>query len=1026
MSSVLKSTAAEFQPSSHQSSASVQPSAAATAAAAASAAAATAAAAALAATVAAAAKSASPSKATETVVAEDNKTTTNTTKTTPASVNEQLPTDMPVTTTAQPIAVADLALGNESHHAAAADKVVVVAPDSSTAAALSNVDDDLLNKLNTLNLRSSADETDRVAASDVSNNNNTSTQSDAKKKSAAAVPEITAATTLGNDNEPQGKVLTPPAKSNSSVVNNNVDATTTTTTANHVLDNITDAKELLTKSENVANNNTTTSDATAAPAVTPAATETPAAPEKDPVVEDDFYSMRMLPSSKQQAATIAAVQAAAAATKANAAAAAAAAAAAKEANSDATRSISGGSSSSGADLSAAASSVAGGTTTIVLKYVAGQWSPDNETGRKFWTVEQLQQLRKSPASQLAFDTTGMLSAIVLNKQNAKYNTQQSTGSTGSGSNSFKQPAPMSNRSSTGPNSGSSGNAMYSKRSSNLGGNNNQTGGGASSSIGGGKSGSRSGMIHVSLRAEVKLNEVANAWKPNMLRKDVDENSEEVIYRRVRGILNKLTPEKFDDLLNQMMGFKIDSDVKLQGVCNLVFEKAIDEPNFSVAYAQLCHELSSKLKRDQDGTPTTAAAALTTPAAVAGAPQKTAFSLSMIQKCQSEFTQHVSTSIDVRLAPFQKRVDEATDPEEKADLLMQLDDEESKLRRRSNGTVRFIGELFKFNMLNPGVMMRCIQTLIAQRTDDKLECACKLLQTVGQKLETTKQETKSAMNGFFDTLQSIVNGKDSKVCSRVRFMIQDVVELKRNKWVPRKNDITVNPKTMDQIQKECEAEVNNIQLLNFNLGNSGGGGGNDRGRSYGDRGSSRGGSGSGDVRMSGGNSGFNKGSSHRSGPGGSQGGGGGHNNNNNEDPTWHSVPNKSRMQIDTAKLRNVPATDISNTTFGTANQFKWNSTASATVTPGSTFSTMTTNSFAMLDGSRGSIGRDNKGPYHSKGSMERERYGKFLVSSAFFMTFILAQTGFQFGHLFIYYSIQRSNNLIEFSLNPIFVINTIII
>lgn len=43
------------------------------------------------------------------------------------------------------------------------------------------------------------------------------------------------------------------------------------------------------------------------------------------------------------------------------------------------------------------------------------------------------------------------------------------------------------------------------------------------------------------------------------------------------------------------------------------------------------------------------------------------------------------------------------------------------------------------------------------------------------------------------------------------MLQDVIELRLNKWKPRHND--TNPKTMDQIQKEAENEQMQIQLMN---------------------------------------------------------------------------------------------------------------------------------------------------------------------------------------------------------------------
>ncbi|KAG5882343.1 hypothetical protein JTB14_037626 [Gonioctena quinquepunctata] len=43
------------------------------------------------------------------------------------------------------------------------------------------------------------------------------------------------------------------------------------------------------------------------------------------------------------------------------------------------------------------------------------------------------------------------------------------------------------------------------------------------------------------------------------------------------------------------------------------------------------------------------------------------------------------------------------------------------------------------------------------------------------------------------------------------MIQDVIDLRSSKWVPRRQDL--NPKTIDQIQKEAEHEQMNIHMMN---------------------------------------------------------------------------------------------------------------------------------------------------------------------------------------------------------------------
>lgn len=99
----------------------------------------------------------------------------------------------------------------------------------------------------------------------------------------------------------------------------------------------------------------------------------------------------------------------------------------------------------------------------------------------------------------------------------------------------------------------------------------------------------------SLTDNVQLNKAANAWKPSTIKIE-DSNPEDVdadqaqtreVFKRLRSILNKLTPQKFQELMKQVMELKIDTEERLKGTIDLVFEKAISEPNFSVAYANMC-------------------------------------------------------------------------------------------------------------------------------------------------------------------------------------------------------------------------------------------------------------------------------------------------------------------------------------------------------------------------------------------------------------------------------------------------------
>jgi len=58
-----------------------------------------------------------------------------------------------------------------------------------------------------------------------------------------------------------------------------------------------------------------------------------------------------------------------------------------------------------------------------------------------------------------------------------------------------------------------------------------------------------------------------------------------------------------------------------------------------------------------------------------------------------------------------------------------------------------------------------------------------------------------MDPFFSSLGAIVNNR--KISNRTRFMIQDVIDLRKNKWEPRRDEN--KPKTIEQIHKDVIRE-----------------------------------------------------------------------------------------------------------------------------------------------------------------------------------------------------------------------------
>lgn len=95
---------------------------------------------------------------------------------------------------------------------------------------------------------------------------------------------------------------------------------------------------------------------------------------------------------------------------------------------------------------------------------------------------------------------------------------------------------------------------------------------------------------VSLNDDIHLSKAENAWRRGgggVEVEDAETSKTQELLRRVRGVLNKLTPQMFQPLMKQITEMTIDTEERLKGVIDLVFEKAISEPNFSVAYANMC-------------------------------------------------------------------------------------------------------------------------------------------------------------------------------------------------------------------------------------------------------------------------------------------------------------------------------------------------------------------------------------------------------------------------------------------------------
>ncbi|XP_022104164.1 eukaryotic translation initiation factor 4 gamma 3-like isoform X7 [Acanthaster planci] len=279
---------------------------------------------------------------------------------------------------------------------------------------------------------------------------------------------------------------------------------------------------------------------------------------------------------------------------------------------------------------------------------------------------------------------------------------------------------------------------------------------------------------------IKLNTAGeNAWKPD---KDMPADEEEAktkeLFKKIKSLLNKLTPNNYEKLKTQAIGYNIDTEERLKGVIDLVFEKAISESSFSKTYAQLCRDLSQ----------------LKVPAASGNGMVQ--FRTLLINRCQKEFEKEKSDEQEEKL----EREKIAQLPaDQRSAALENLEIKLIKNKQRMLGNIRFIGELFKLQMLIEQIMHDCIFKLLCNKDDESLECMSHLMSTIGKILDHEK--AKNRMDQYFNQIKNLTANK--KTSARIRFMLQDITDLRARNWVPRRaND---NPKTIEQIREDFKRE-----------------------------------------------------------------------------------------------------------------------------------------------------------------------------------------------------------------------------
>ncbi|XP_076300764.1 N-acetyltransferase 1 isoform X2 [Lasioglossum baleicum] len=284
------------------------------------------------------------------------------------------------------------------------------------------------------------------------------------------------------------------------------------------------------------------------------------------------------------------------------------------------------------------------------------------------------------------------------------------------------------------------------------------------------------------RDDIRSLSTEQRWiPPSTVRRDArtPESRNDLIFRKVRGILNKLTPEKFAKLSNDLLNVELNSDLILKGVIFLIFEKALDEPKYSSMYAQLCKRLSDEAANFEPRK-----------ALIESQKGQSTFTFLLLNKCRDEFENRSKAS-----EAFESQDELCPEEEERRQVA----------KRKMLGNIKFIGELGKLGIVSEPILHRCIQQLLEKKrrggsrgdTAEDIECLCQIMRTCGRILDSDKG--RGLMDQYFRRMKSLAESSDLPL--RIKFMLRDVIELRRDGWVPRKATSTEGPMPINQIRSD---------------------------------------------------------------------------------------------------------------------------------------------------------------------------------------------------------------------------------
>ncbi|KAK1939524.1 LOW QUALITY PROTEIN: MIF4G domain containing protein [Babesia divergens] len=248
------------------------------------------------------------------------------------------------------------------------------------------------------------------------------------------------------------------------------------------------------------------------------------------------------------------------------------------------------------------------------------------------------------------------------------------------------------------------------------------------------------------------------------------DSLEAMSRQLKSNLNKLTIEKFETLAEKIATqcVSLDDYAHLQVAVDLIMDKAVQVPDWSEMYADLCQILFWR-SREYD---------------VGG--KRLTFSSALLTKIQQEYEATPHNLDAVRAAMGE-------------DHEIQM----KKLKTRILGTVKMIGELFQRRILGFKIVNKVVMDLVMANDEPHehlIECFLQLIYSTGYYIDQNPN-IRPVLDMWFGRLQELIMKRSYSM--RIKCVMQDVLDLPKAQW--RKKIHRDTAKALNDLREQVNTE-----------------------------------------------------------------------------------------------------------------------------------------------------------------------------------------------------------------------------